>query len=83
LFSGTGNQPAFSADWSNRDNGFIYQMNPPRGQGAEASAKMDFTRPDANNPAVLNAILWRDRKGSLPVPKPRHSVLPEGKRDPD
>jgi hypothetical protein len=83
LFSGAGNQPAFSADWSNRDNGFIYQMNPPRGQGAEASSKMDFTRPDANDPAVLNAILWRDRKGSLPVPKPQHSVLPEGKRDAD
>ncbi|MCU1297679.1 MAG: hypothetical protein JWO91_1957 [Acidobacteriaceae bacterium] len=83
LFSGAGNQPAFSADWNNCDNGFIYQMNPPRGQGAEASAKMDFTRPDANNPAVLNAILWRDRKGNLPVPKTQHFVLPEGKRDPD
>jgi hypothetical protein len=83
LFSGAGEQPAFSADWGNRDNGLIYQVNPPRGQGAEASAKMDFTRPDANNPAVLNAILWRDRKGNAPAPKPQHSVLPNVKRDLD
>ncbi len=83
LFSGAGDQPAFSADWSNRDNLLIYQVNPPRGQGAEASAKMDFTRPDANNPAVLNAILWRDRKGNAPTPKPQHSVLPGVKRDLD
>ena len=75
LFSGVGNQPAFTADWSNRDNGFIYQMNPPRGQGAEESMKMDFSRPDANNPAVLNAILWRDRKADAPVPAAKHTVL--------
>jgi hypothetical protein len=83
LFFGAGKQPAFTADWSNRDSGLIYQVNPPRGQGAEASAKMDFTRPDANNPAVLNAILWRDRKGNAPAPKPQHSVLPDVKRDLD
>jgi DNA-binding beta-propeller fold protein YncE len=77
LFSGTGNQPAFTADGRNRDNGLIYQMNPPKGQGAEESKKMDFSRPDANNPAVLNAILWRDRKGDAPVPEARHEVLPQ------
>jgi hypothetical protein len=37
---------------------------------------MDFTHPDANNPAVLNAILWRDRKGDVPIPAPQHTVLP-------
>ena len=68
LFSGPGNQPPFTADWSNRDNGFIYQMNPPKGQGAAESAKMDFSRPDAVNPVVLNAILWRDRMGDVPMP---------------
>jgi hypothetical protein len=77
LFSGSGNQPPFAADWSNRDNGLIYQTNPPKGQGAKASAKMDFTHPDAENPAVLNAILWRDRKGSTPMPAPKHSVFPQ------
>ena len=75
LFSGTGNQPAFTADWSNRDNGLIYQMNPQKGQGAKESARMDFTHPDAANAAVLNAILWRDRKGNQPMPAAQHKVF--------
>jgi len=79
LFTGPGTQPAYTADWTNRDNGLIYQMNPPHGRGAETSAKLDFTHPDANNPAVLNAILWRDRKGNSPVPAPRHTVFAEPK----
>ena len=68
MFSGAGNQPPFTADWRNRDNGFMYEVNPPKGQGAEESSAMDFSRPDAANPAVLNAILWRDRKGDVPTP---------------
>jgi hypothetical protein len=75
LFSGTGNQPAFTADWSNRDNGLIYQMNPQKGQGAKESARMDFSHPDAANAAVLNAILWRDRKGDQPMPAAQHKVF--------
>ena len=82
LFSGAGDQPPYTADWSNRDNGFIYQMNPPKAPGAEESARMDFSRPDRANPAVLNAILWRDRKGDAPVPTAQH-VLPAGKPEPD
>ncbi|MFZ0286155.1 MAG: bifunctional YncE family protein/alkaline phosphatase family protein [Terriglobales bacterium] len=75
LFTGKGDQPPFVADWSNRDNGLIYQTNPARGQGSKESAKMDFTRPDRANPAVLNAILWRDRKGTAPAPVAKHSVI--------
>jgi DNA-binding beta-propeller fold protein YncE len=82
LFSGAGNQPPFAADWSNRENGLIYQMNPAKGQGAGESAKMDFSRPDAANPAVLNAILWRDRKGDKPMPAASHTVF-SGKPKPD
>ncbi len=82
LFSGAGDQPPYTADWSNRDNGFIYQTNPARGQGAEESAKMDFSRPDRANPAVLNAILWRDRKGDAPLPVVKHT-LPAHKPDQD
>jgi DNA-binding beta-propeller fold protein YncE len=74
LFSGAGNQAPFTADWSNRDSGLIYQMNPAKGQGAKESAKMDFSRPDAVNPILLNAILWRDRKGDIPIPRPRHKM---------
>jgi len=75
LFSGTGNQAPFTADWSNRESGLIYQMNSAKGQGAKESAKMDFSRPDAANPAVLNAILWRDRKGDRPMPVAQHTVI--------
>jgi hypothetical protein len=75
LFSGSGNQPPYNADRSNRDNGFIYQTNPAKGQGAAESAKMDFTRPDAVNTAVLNRILWRDRMGNAPMQAPKHTVF--------
>ena len=64
---------------SNRDSGLIYQTNPARGQGAVQSAKMNFSRPDAVNTAVLNLILWRDRKGSAPMPAPKHAVFPQKK----
>ena len=77
LFSGGGNQPAFSVDTSNRENGLIYKVNAPKTQGAQASEKMDFSRPDAANTQVLNAILWRDRKGDTPVPAPKHTVVPK------
>jgi len=77
LFSGPGNQPAFVADWSNRDKGVIYQTNAAHGQGAAKSAKMNFARPDAANTAELNKILWRDRMGNAPMPSPKHTVLPQ------
>jgi DNA-binding beta-propeller fold protein YncE len=77
LFSGAGNQPAFSADYRNRDNGLIYQINPSKAKGARESEKMDFSRPDAVNTALLNAILWREQKGDTPMPAPRHAVFPE------
>jgi DNA-binding beta-propeller fold protein YncE len=86
MFSGPGNQPPFTADWSNRDNGSLYQLNPPKGQGAQESSEMDFSRPDAANAEVLNAILWRDRKGNALMPAAKHTILtggPEHERDRD
>jgi DNA-binding beta-propeller fold protein YncE len=83
LFSGAGDQPPFTADWRNRDNGLIYQMNPSTGPDAETSSKMDFSRPDAAKASLLNAVLWRDRKGSVPMPAPRHSVFPVNGRNSD
>jgi DNA-binding beta-propeller fold protein YncE len=77
LFGGAGDQSAFDADFRNRDNGLIFQVNPPKARGAEASEKMDFSRPDAANAALLNAVLWRDRKGDTPMPAPRHTVFPQ------
>lgn len=78
LFSGPGDQQPFSADYRNRDNALIYQTNPRKAPGAKESAAMDFTRPDAANAATLNAILWRDSKGSTPMPSPRHTIFPAG-----
>jgi DNA-binding beta-propeller fold protein YncE len=82
LFSGAGNQLPFTADWSNRDNGVLYQVNPMKGQGAKESAGMDFSRPDAVNPTALNTILWRDRKGDQPMPSPQHTMV-SGNPNPD
>ena len=82
LFSGAGDQPPFAADWRNRDNGLIYQMNPSKGPDAETSSKIDFSRPDAARASVLNRILWRDRKGTIPMPEPKHSVLPANLKNP-
>ena len=76
LFAGEGNQPPFKANYVNRENGMIYEMNPPRAPGAAASAKMNFTTPDAAPVEELNRILWRDAKGNVPYPKPKHTVIP-------
>jgi hypothetical protein len=83
LFSGPGDHLPFTADWSNRDNGLIYQTNDSKQPGAKQSAKMNFARPDAINTAVLNKILWHDRKGDLPMPAPKHTVVPQTKSSDD
>jgi len=69
MFSGTGDQPAFSADVRNRENGLIYKVNPAKGQDARKSAQLDFSHADAADAGVLNAILWRNRMGDRPLPK--------------
>jgi hypothetical protein len=42
---------------------------------------MDFSRPDAANVSKLNRVLWQDRKASVPMPKPKHTVFPAGEGD--
>jgi DNA-binding beta-propeller fold protein YncE len=78
LFSGPAQQPPFQADRKNETSGLIYQVNPPHGPGARESARMDFSHADAIDAAALNAILWRERKGDVPMPPPRHTVIPAG-----
>src|SRR5581483_585666 len=75
LFSGAGDQTPFKADYRNRDNRLIYEQNPPQAPGAKESMQMDFTHADSVNSAELNAILWRERKGSKPMPAPRHTIF--------
>ena len=78
LFSGPGNQRPFRADYRNLKNGLIYRMNTRHSPGAKESMKMDFTHADQANSAVLNRILWRERKGDAPMPAPRHTVFLPG-----
>jgi DNA-binding beta-propeller fold protein YncE len=78
LFSGSGDQPAYKADYGNLKSGLIYETNRREAPGAKISSKMDFSRPDRAGSARLNRVLWRDRKGAAPVPAPRHTVFPAG-----
>ena len=68
LFTGPGDQPAFTADTANRENGLIYAANPPRATGGEESLKMDFRHADRADSQKLNVILWKDAMGEKPVP---------------
>jgi YVTN family beta-propeller protein len=68
LFTGAGNQPAYTIDASNRENGLIYTANKANAPGARASAKMDFRHEDRAPVEKLNVILWQDAMGSQPVP---------------
>jgi hypothetical protein len=76
LFTGMGDQPAFHADYRNRDNGIIYQANAKDAPGANESAALDFSVADAADTEKLNAILWRAAKGEAAMPDPRHAVFP-------
>ena len=78
LFSGSGDQPAYKADYRNQKNGLIYERNRHDAPGAKVSSRMDFSRPDAAGAQALNRVLWRDQKGSAPMPAPRHTVFPAG-----
>ena len=80
LFTGPGDQAAFTADVSNRENGLIYTENPAKGQGAAASLKMDFPHEDRADPRKLNVILWKDAMGDKAVPA-MLLVKPEKKKD--
>jgi hypothetical protein len=73
LFSGPGQQGAFTADYRNRDNGLIYQAN---AKDWEEGENADFSRADAVDTALLNKFLWQDRKGNIPMPPPQHNVFP-------
>jgi DNA-binding beta-propeller fold protein YncE len=68
LFTGPGDQEAFSADVSNRVNGLIYAANKADAPGAAASMKMDFTHADRADTFKLNLILWQDAMGKTPPP---------------
>jgi DNA-binding beta-propeller fold protein YncE len=68
LFAGPGTQPPYQVDDKNLRNGMIYQINAKTAPGAKESSLMNFSRPDAADNKKLNAILWQDAKGSIPMP---------------
>ena len=68
LFSGSGTQPPFQADDKNLRNLLIYKVNEKNAAGAKESSQMNFSRPDAANAKQLNAVLWRNAKGDVPMP---------------
>jgi hypothetical protein len=75
-FSGPGTQPAFKADYRNRDNKLIYRANMKSAPGAMESEAMDFSHADHVDTAMLNGILWRERMGKKKMPEPKFSVFP-------
>jgi hypothetical protein len=80
LFDGAGDQPPFDADYKNRDNGMIYEVNSAQAPGARQSNRLDLRHEDKADPRLLNAILWRDAMGNKPIPEAlRHS----GSKDDD
>ncbi len=83
LFTGPGDQPAYDADYSNRDNGLIYTANKLNAVGAAASMKMDFTHADRAPTDKLNLILWQDAKGAQPPPAMLLQKHPKHKDDDD
>ena len=68
LFSGPGTQPPFHSDDQNLRSGLIYKVNQKNAPGAKESSQMNFSRPDAADTKKLNAILWQDAKGNVPMP---------------
>jgi hypothetical protein len=74
LFTGPGTQQPFVADYRNRDNGLIYEMNT---KDWKEGANLDFKHADAIDTALLNKFLWQDRMGEAPMPSPQHNVFPE------
>ena len=76
LFSGPATQQPFEADYTNLHNRLIFKSNAPTAAGAKASATMNWHHADEANNEVLNSILWRDRKGDVPMPPSQHTVFP-------
>jgi DNA-binding beta-propeller fold protein YncE len=73
LFSGPGTQPPFTADYRNRDNGLLYQVNT---KDWKEGANLDFSHADAADNVVLNQFLWQDRMGNPPIPAPNFNIFP-------
>ena len=68
LFTGAGDQPGFTADYSNQRQQSHLHGEQREAPGAKESSRMDFTHEDRADPRKLNVILWKDAMGNKPVP---------------
>ena len=73
LLAGPGTQPPYQVDDKNLRNGLIYRVNEKNAAGAKESSQMNFSKPDAADTKMLNAILWQDAKGNVLMPDTSHS----------
>ena len=88
LFSGPGKQWPFHADYGNRNNALLYEMNTKEWKQRK---NLDFSHADAGDNTALNKFLWQDRMGDATMPAQKYNVFPPGKatktareaRDPD
>jgi hypothetical protein len=83
LFTGPGDQPPYSADFSNRDDGLIYTANAKTAPGAKESMKMDFRHADQADTQKLNVILWKDAMGDRAIPAMLKERRKQTKKDDD
>jgi len=83
LFTGPGDQPPYSADYRNRDNGLIYTANAKTAPGAKESMKMDFRHADRADAQKLNVVLWQDAMSGKPVPPMLLEKRKKAKKDDD
>jgi hypothetical protein len=71
LFSGAGDQPAFAADYRNRDNGLIYETNKREAPGAHVSSKMErqSSQESGQRHPLLRLALWEKCRPSTSLSK--------------
>ncbi len=83
LFTGPGDQPAFTADRLNETNRLIFTANAATARGARESAKMDFSHADRADAQKLNLILWQDARPDVPAPAQLTVKRKKQKKDDD
>ncbi len=83
VFTGSGDQAAFTADYRNRDNGLIYTANATTAAGAKESARMDFRHADRADAQKLNVVLWEDAMQGRAVPPMLLEKRKKAKKDDD
>jgi hypothetical protein len=58
-------------------NPLIYKVNDATAPVSKKSAAMNWKHADEADNKLLNSILWRGRKGDIPMPESQHTVFPE------